>query len=56
MDVRARQTSVAGTDGQIVRSSPPDAEVKLADDDLQATGLTSPAPRRHPGESAKIGR
>jgi hypothetical protein len=38
MDVKARQTSAAGTDGQIVWSRPPDAEVKLVDDDFAGDG------------------
>jgi len=38
MDVAARQTSAAGTDGQIVWSWPPDAGVKPCEDVSQGDG------------------
>jgi hypothetical protein len=38
MDVTARKTSAAVTDGEGVWSWPPDAEAKLARDDLASDG------------------
>jgi hypothetical protein len=46
MDVIARETNVAGADGEVVWSWRPDAGVKFAGDDLRATVAREPGHRR----------
>jgi hypothetical protein len=50
MDVTARKTSAAVTDGEGVWSWPPDAEAKLARDDLASDGSKK---ARFPGRARK---